>query len=25
VLDDLYGTPMPEVVEDGDVVLEIDV
>ncbi len=25
VLDDLYGTPMPEVVEDRDIVLEIDV
>ncbi|MHB1884958.1 MAG: nucleoside/nucleotide kinase family protein [Acidimicrobiales bacterium] len=25
VLDDLYGTPMPQVVEDRDIVLEIDV
>jgi guanylate kinase len=25
VLDDLYGTPLPEVVEDCDIVLEIDV
>ncbi len=25
VLDDLYGTPMPEVTDEGDLVLEIDV
>jgi len=25
VLDDLYGTPMPQVIEDRDIVLEIDV